>query len=131
MSKSFFDLSAKEKKKIIDQAAKDSNETQRKVMSTIDVKNWRVEFRKNWKDMIDVEFLEYVIDDVTSLLSAVVDEERKKTIEEVKNLIDEYNDMDDTAIQFEIRIRKIAEFAFKLNALQRTKEKAMGIGGEV
>jgi len=41
---------------------------------------------------------------------------REEERERIKDLFDEYNEMDDNAIQFELRIRKVADFMKKFNS---------------
>ena len=55
-----------------------------------------------------------------AFITNALNQQRVKLIEEFKDLMDEYNDMDDNAIQFELRIRqpKLNEFLTKLKKLE-------------
>lgn len=65
-------------------------------------------------DEQDGQFMREKIEDA---ISQAVAQAREEVIEDVRNLLDEYNEMDDNAMQFELRIRKPIEFAKALQSL--------------
>lgn len=61
-----------------------------------------------------------LVESILAYLSSKKEEWIKEVVEEVKNLFDEYNDMDDNSMQFELRIRqpKLTEFLNKINEIK-------------
>lgn len=57
-----------------------------------------------------------IIDWLAPRILAYGEKCREEERERIKDLFDEYNEMDDNAIQFELRIRKVVDFMKKFNS---------------
>jgi hypothetical protein len=54
---------------------------------------------------------------LNTLCERVYKKSKEETIEKIKNLFDEYNEIDNNEAQFELRIKNINEFLNKINQI--------------
>lgn len=86
------------------------------------MKNLSKEFNKNFipieSGYVGVNVAsKYKKQNASESLKFFIRQREKELLDEVTDLLDEFNEMDDNAIQYEVRVRKPVEFFTKLRKL--------------